>query len=349
MFKKPTVVLFGVLLLFLSGCKKNEDVKDIIPVKESFVPVTIISAEISSFYEYGEYYGRTQGVNRASIIDLIGGRVESVAVTEGAIVKKGDSLGKISSEKAQIAFDSAKLNEKITNDNYLTLKSFLKSGNSSQINVDQAQLQWLNSKSQLIDAEKAYEGAFCISPIDGVVAIRNINKDDELMPGQSTFLIEDLSEIEITIGIPEADMKGIKEGSSAEVTLDLYPNRVWKGTLTRFSRRSSENNLTFSAVIVVDNSDRTILSGTTAKVKLLRNSFEESIVLPTDTVINDDGKNYVMVYKDGKVSKRDIVLGISTVERCVVLSGLSPGEKLVQEGLYLLVDSQEVTVIDEDI
>ncbi len=348
MKNKYIIWVLLLITLFFVSCKKEEKKEEVVEINTA-VPVTVLKAELSNYYEYGEYYGRTQGVNRASIINILGGTVESVDVTEGAIVTKGSSLAKISHRSAEITLESAILNEKLSADNYITLKKFLKSGNTTPNNVDQAMLGWLSSQSQLINAQKAYDAAFCIAPIDGVVVSRNIHKDDEVRQGQNTFLIEDLSQIEIQIGIPEGDMDGVKEGNKALVTLDLYPGREWEGVLTRYSRRSSDMNLTFSATILLDNSDGTILSGTTAKVDLLRNSYEDYVVLPTDTVINENGINYVMIYDGGKVTKRDVELGVSSVDKCVILAGVKPGDKLVQEGLHLLIDSQIVTVMNEDI
>lgn len=347
--KKIYISVLLITLVFTSCNKKDNTSNNEIIESSLAIPVTVLTVEISDFYEYGEYYGRTQGVHRSSIINILGGTVESVEVTEGAIVKKGDSLAKISHRSAEISLESAILNEKISVDNYQTLKKFLKSGNSTPKDVDRAHLGWLSSQNQLINAQKAYDAAFCISSIDGVVVSRSINIDDEVRQGQNTFLIEDLSQIEIQIGIPEGDMDGIKEGNKAEITLDLYPGKVWDGTLTRFSRRSSDQNLTFTATIILDNSDGTILSGTTAKVKLLRNSFENSVVLPTDVVINENGNNYVMVVNGNKVSKKDVVIGVSTVDRCVILEGVTPGEILVQEGLHLLVDEQEISIKNEEV
>lgn len=346
-YKKIIWILLLITVFFVS-CKKEVQIEEIEEINTA-VPVTVLEAKLSNYYEYGEYYGRTQGVNRASIINILGGTVESVDVTEGAVVYKGSSLAKISHRSAEISLESAILNEKLSADNYNTLKKFLKSGNTTPKNVDQAMLAWLSSQSQLINAQKAYDTAYCIAPIDGVVVLRNINKDDEVKQGQNTFLIEDLSQIEIQIGIPEGDMDGVEEGNKALVTLDLYPGREWEGVLTRYSRRSSDKNLTFTATILLDNSDGTILSGTTAKVNLLRNSYEGYVILPTDAVINDSGNNYVMIYNNGKVTKRDVELGVSSVDRCVILTGVKPGEKLVQEGLHLLIDSQDVTVMNGDI
>lgn len=340
-----SAALLIILIILLTGCKKDSVEPIRTEIKDSTVPVTITTATLGDFHVYGEYYGRTKGINRASIINISGGTVESVAIVEGAFVSKGDSLAMISSRSAEITLESAILNEKISRDNYETLNRFLKSGNSTPLNVDQAHLTWLNSQSQLINAQKNYDSSFCISPIDGVVVSRNINNEDEVFQGQTTFLIEDLNILEIEIGIPESDMEGIHEGSMAEITIDLYPGKSWPGELTRFSRRSSDENLTFAATVIVDNRDGEILSGTTAKVKLLRKSYINQIILPTDAVVNDGDIDYVMVLNNDIVTKREVIVAASNTNECVVLDGINAGDVVIEDGLQLLVDSQSVRVI----
>lgn len=344
--KNQFVKLLSVtMLLFFISCQKEvETVKEEVVSDDNLIPVTIVNTSLGNFNEYGEYYGRVQGINRASIINILGGTVDSVLAKEGEEVAEGDSLGEISSDEAKLLLDTAKLNEKISLDNYNTQKRFLKNGNTTPLNVDQAHLQYLNSKKQRLEAERAYDGAFCIAPITGLVVSRNIDINDTIHQGQETFLIEDLSQIEITVGIPEGDMNGVEEGSKAEVTIDLYPGKSWEGTLTRLSRRSSDMNLTFTATIVVDNSDGEILSGTTAKVKLLRNSFKDKVIIPSTTILTEKGSNYVMVVNNDQVEKREVIIEASSVSESVILTGIKPGEVIVEEGLHLLVDSQKVTV-----
>ncbi len=349
MANKNIILLGSAILILLMGCSKEIEETSVTNKELVLTPVTILEVQRSDFFEYGKYYGRVQGIQRASIISMTGGTVETVNVIEGSFVSKGDSLALISSEKARITLDSAVLNEKINHDNFIAQRNFLKSGSSSQLSVDKSHLQWLNSETQLLDAEKAYNGAYSITPISGIVVSRNVDKDDEVLSGHESFIIEDLSQIEIKIGIPEADMNGIQEGNEAQISLDLFPNQFWRGELTRFSRKSSESNLTFAATIIVDNTDGKILSGTTANVQLLRNSYINHIVLPTDTIVRAEDGNYVMVLTGDTVNKRLIELGPSDVDQSVILSGLDAGEIIVREGLSLIIDSQHVSVVGEEV
>lgn len=349
MANKNILLLFTAIFLLFASCSKRVEETSAFVKELSLTPVTTLEVQRYDYFEYGKYYGRVQGIERASIISMTGGTVEKINVVEGSMVTKGDSLALISSEKARISLESAVLNEKINHDNFIAQRNFLKSGSSSQLSVDQAHLKWLNSETQLLDAEKSYKGAYSIAPISGVVVSRNIDKDDEVPSGYVSFIIEDLSQIEIKIGIPEADMDGIEEGNEAQISLDLFPDDLWKGKLTRYSRKSSERNLTFSATIIVDNTDGKILSGTTANVQLLRNSYINHVVVPTDSIVREGDINYVMVLTEDTVHRQSVELGPTDVDNSVILSGLNGGEMIIKEGLSLIVDSQQVTVVGEEV
>ncbi len=344
MIKK--IIFTCLFIIILVCCKKTEEVKEIVSDNKSdYIPVTIVKAVKAEFNEYFDYYGRTQGINRASIKSVTGGNVESIAVKEGAIVKVGDSLGSVSLERAKLVYETAVLNERISKENYLNQKRFLESGSSTPLDVDRSNLAWLNSKGQLLDAKKAYDSAMCLSPIDGVVVLRNINLEDDISPGEDMFLIEDLSVIEMHIGIPEEEIKGIHEGSIALVTTDIYPERVWNGKITRLSRRSSERNLTYDAIVTVKNTDGTLMSGSTAKVRILGNSYK-NIVVPSEVVLRDGEESYVMVAKGDKAERRVVQIAANNSEEIVISSGLQEGDTLIREGLHLLKDSQDIKILE---
>ncbi|RDG29203.1 efflux RND transporter periplasmic adaptor subunit [Oceanispirochaeta sp. M1] len=217
---------------------------------------------------------------------------------------------------------------------------------ASHLQADQAHLDWLNSKGALLDAEEIMEEAFCISPFDGTVLAINIREFEKLIPGDETFVIEDQSRMRITIGIPEGEMSGISEGNPADVTFSSCPGRSWEGTLLSYSRESSDQNLTYKAEIEVDNPDGAIMSGTTARVKLLRNIYEEKLVIPVETIRILGNKSYAMAVEDNTIVSREITAGPSDSRNVIILSGLKEGDRIVKEGIHLVNNGSSVKVMD---
>ena len=344
--------ILGVLILLMfMGCsaaeeQKTDPVMNTENTASEQIPVKVIRVTPDDFMEYGTYYGTASGINKAVLSPSLGGAVEKISVTEGDLVSEGMSLGEINTARAENNFEKAVLSERMSRNNYEMKKNFLETGIASAIQVDEAHLNWLQARGALLDAEKTRDEAFCITPIDGTVLSINIEEFEEIPPGRETFIIEDLSRMKITIGIPESEMDGIRENSEADVTFSTYPGRTWKGKLISFSRISSEQNRTFEARIEVDNSDGTIMSGATARVKLLRNEYRQKLVIPVETVRIIGDRNYAMAVDGDKVVSKEIETGPSDSRVIIIRSGLEEGDLIIKEGIHLVSNGSSVKIME---
>lgn len=346
---KYAYVVFGICLLFLAlhTCSKKENLDSTeTETAQDTVPVSTVTLTEQDFLEYGEYYGNVQGIQEATVICYAGGIVEKVSVKEGAYVKKGSSLARIDAERIDALCETAKLNEKITQDNYERLKRHLAEGNASQVAVDQAHLQWLNSKTQRIEAEKARRGALCITPIDGIVTTRHIDLHQDLPPGTPAFTVTQLHKVKVTVNIPESEIEGVSEGNEAEVSFSIFPGRKWKGKVYRITGEASKMSRTFMAVLHIDNKDKIIKPGLTAYVKLNLIESKGQIVIPTGAILTEGTENYVMVMENNKAVKKSIEMGVTNKNQTVVKSGLENGSQLIIKGHHILSDGSLVKVIN---
>jgi membrane fusion protein (multidrug efflux system) len=341
----PAALLLGLSIL---GCQKPSTAVNGIEVSQteshSPVAVQVLTVLPGDFVEYGEYYGQAGGWTEKTLVSLAGGSVEAIYVKEGDAVTKGQALGSIDIEKLRTACEVARLNERMARENHARQRQFYADGNASRLAVDQAELAWLNSKGALLEAEKMLEGALCITPIDGIVLSRFIELHQELPPGSRTFAVARLDKIRIEIGIPEQEISGIAVGNEAEVSFAMYPGRTWQGRLERISRELSPETLTFRAEVRVDNPDRKILSGITAKVRLKRHSLKNQIAVPSAAILTSGEETYVMVEEGNRALKVPVVPGPTDNARTVILRGLAAGSRLITEGNHLVQDGAQVRV-----
>ncbi|MBD3317533.1 MAG: efflux RND transporter periplasmic adaptor subunit [Chitinivibrionales bacterium] len=332
-------------LLSFPGCSKGEAEERPAEARVDTIPVEVMELERETFTEYGEYYGQVSGIREATLVCVGGGRVSSLAAREGQWVKKDASLGRIDADKATTAYETAKLREKITRENYERTKKHMETGNASQTRVDQMRLEWLNAKSSLIDAKRLYEGALCITPIAGTVVSREIELDQELPPGAPTFSVAQLYKVKVVVGIPESDIAGVEIGSEATVTFDIYPGRDWTGKIKTVARKADPASKKFDAEVVIGNKDGTILSGVTARVRLGLRSFDEQVVVPTEAIRTVGTEHSVMVVENGKAQRRIIETGAANATYTVAKHGLEPGVNLIIAGHHLVGNGAPVKVI----
>jgi RND family efflux transporter MFP subunit len=336
-----------LVLLIIVNCNKTakEENSDN-QIKQDTIPVSTLTVEPQDFLEYGEYYGNIQGIKEATIICYAGGNVEDISVKEGAYVKAGTSLANIDAERISAGYETAKLNEKITRDNHERLKKHLEAGNASQYQVDQAHLQWLNSKTQRIEAEKARKGALCITPINGIVTTRHIEPHKELAPGSPTFTITQLHKVKVQVGIPESELEGVREGNEAEISFSIYPGRAWKGRVHRITQEASKMSKTFQAIIHINNPKRVIKPGLTAYVKLTLVKKTNQIVIPTNAILTEGKENWVMVVENNTAVKKSIETGVTNKNQTIVTGGLDQGSALIIKGHHIVSDGSVLKVLN---
>jgi multidrug resistance efflux pump len=90
----------------------------------------------------------------------------------------------------------------------------------AQIAVDQAQkgVDQAQASIDLLDAQIAKLVVY--APMDGVVIVRNVEPGEFVQPGATAFSIADLSDITITVYVPEDRLREIKLGQEAIVSID---------------------------------------------------------------------------------------------------------------------------------
>ncbi len=347
--KKPLIFTTATIaLLFAFGCSSNK--KDTIKTEDNgidTISVTVVEASTGNFTEIGRYYGSVSAINSATLITYTGGQVSSVKYKEGQWVKKGSSLAKVDAAKAQSLLEMAKLNEQIAKSSFERAEKQFEKENISKVMRDQAELGWVASKKDLIDARKAWRGALCISPMNGIVTSRFINTNQELAPGSPTFTVSNTKKLKINIGIPESEIAGVKIGNKAEVTFDLIPGRIWEGKITRLSGEITGGRV-FNAEVVIDNKDDILKPGFTAYVKVERQILENKIIVPTDIILTESTHNFVMTASNGVAKYKKITLGSSDETNTVLESGIVVGELLIRKGNSLVSDNTPIKIIEQE-
>jgi HlyD family secretion protein len=131
---------------------------------------------------------------------------------------------------SQNEFNLAESNYKSARANYNAAKEVI---NSGQATVESA-------KANLEKANKDLGRTALYAPMDGVVSLLNVKKGERvvgsnLMAGTEILRIADMSKIEVRVDVGENDIPKLKTGDSANITVDAYGTRKFKGVVTQIS------------------------------------------------------------------------------------------------------------------
>jgi len=158
-------------------------------------------------------------------------------------------------------------------DNYKALYEVAKA------NVGVGEAAIVSAKAGVAAAQASLDKAtrnlgYCVinSPVNGVIIDRRVNVGQTVVSSQSVsslFLIaKDLKVMQIWASVNEADVGNIHSGQPVTFTVDAFPNRKFKGKVDklRYNATMTNNVVTYTCEIDVDNSDETLIPYMTANV-----------------------------------------------------------------------------------
>ena len=124
------------------------------------------------------------------------------------------------------------------------------------------------------------------SPIDGVVLTRSIE------PGQTVAasftapvlftIAEDLTKMQLTVNVDEADVGKVKPGQKATFTVDAYPDREFEAKLdeVQFASKTISNVVTYPTKLYVQNPELLLRPGMTATAEIVVRDIEDAVLVP---------------------------------------------------------------------
>ncbi|MCL2809801.1 MAG: efflux RND transporter periplasmic adaptor subunit [Treponema sp.] len=236
------------------------------------------------------------------VLPRMSGRVEVVYVDYNDIVEKGQVLARLNTDLLRLQRDQlsasvqkARANYELQLINYRTQEILAQRNLISEFELRTSKTSLDNQAADLAVAEanlrvketEITQYAFITSPIDGIVLDRNINVGDTVVDSansnsSSIFMIaENLREMQIEATVSELDVTSIHRGQQVRFSLESLPGRRFLGVVEnlRMVPVVSNNIVSYTVIINVDNSDGSLLPGMTCAVDFIVERSENILLV----------------------------------------------------------------------
>ena len=289
--------------------------------------------------------------NTQKIFPLASGRVVKVNVENGDFVKKGDVLAVINSSEAadyESQLSEAESKMIIAERNKNAVSDMYKDGLSSERELVSARKEYEVAAAEF-HKQKQYQKIFSLSgvstytvraPISGYIVEKNINPEFYIRTDDNVniFTISNISDVWVMINLYEVDLDKIKVGYEAEVKTLSY-DKIYYGVVDKIFNVLDPVTKTLKARVKLHNADYSLKPEMFASVTINYAEKDTKLYVPTSSVIFDQNKYYVMVFKDKcNVETREIKSYLENKGRTYIDSGLSEGEKVVSKMQLLVYD-----------
>jgi membrane fusion protein, multidrug efflux system len=297
--------------------------------------------------------------------------VEEIAFTEGSKVKQGDLLFRLDRlpyvEKlagAKAALAEATVSQRKYEVDVARLKPLVANGGVSKQDMDNAQASLEASIASVESAEARVKTAqldlgYCDvkAPIDGLIGAKEVSVGDLVGKGQPTLLatMSSLDPMWFYCNISEADYIRTKTRTeelgkdlgALPLTLILPGGKEHehKGKIVFFDRAVNAKTGTMRMRVEFPNPTELLRPGMFTRARI-EGGAREGIMIPERAVSELQGKTFVwIVDAEQKVHQRPVRLGDLIGSEVAVLEGLTPGERLIVEGVQKVRDGAKVNLL----
>ena len=363
--------LAGASLVAFAACKGSDQGKTTPPAPQVVqVPdmnlLTIDPHEVAKFplvtaekVDVAAEVNATGSVNpdvsrEVPVISLANGRVVDIKARLGDDVKKGQLLFRVQSPDVSTAFNAylkAVNDEQLANKADLRAQDLFQHGAISQAMVEQADdaehdaradLDAAEEQLKILGVDKAHPSSVVDvhAPISGVIINQNITNAAAagvtLSGSANAFTIADLTEVWILCDVYENDIPKLQLGQQARIKLNAYPERPFTGRISDIGPVLDPQLRTAKVRIQVHNPGFLRL-GMFVTATFTSRKPETHAVVPADAVLHLHDRDWVFIPAgDNHFRRTEIRAGqMLSGNRQVILSGLSPGQQVVNNALLL--------------
>jgi len=321
--------------------------------EEKLPLVTTFEAKAEKFDHFIELQGDVKTKQNVLIYPEMAGTLQRVYIKEGQRVNKGQLLASIDDGGMSSQVSQLKTQAELAKTTFERQKRLWDQQIGSEIQFLQAKSNYEASENAVKQAQSQLNKSTIRAPFSGIIDA--VFKDQGTVvspgPGAEVFRIVNLSNMYITVDVPENNLGTISKGKEAKVYFPVLGDTI-RSKIRQTGNFINPTNRSFSVEIPVPNKKGNIKPNLTAKVSLNDYSSDSAILVPQSIISeNAEGQQYLYIAEDVKENKasatrRIITTGKTQSNMVEVLSGVKSGDVLIKEGARTVKEGQNVQILN---
>ncbi len=365
------VAVIAVFALRINEAKAKAGVARAATDKVVIAAVKTAVVEKKDLPQILQITGSVKAQNEVQVLPRSPGRVTTVRVDVGSLVKAGDVLATVEAvdmalrvkqaeaqvQAAKAGLEQAKLQAAQAGRSFERATALQQKGSMSQIELEQAdngkkmadvailgaQAQVALAEANLGLAQKSFDDTRITSPVAGVVTKKNVNVGTFANPAMTAFSVQDQSSLKLEGTVPAAYVAQIKAGQKVAVLVDELPGRSFEGSVSRIAP-TLDAETRRGAIEVSLAPAQDLLPYMFGHAQIAFGNTADVVVIPSSAVLSVAGQPSVYVVKNDKATLVHPRLGARHMDDVVVEEGLAVGDAVVVSGDAGLKDGANVIV-----
>jgi len=331
---------------------------------EGAVPVVASEAKLANVPVWLEGVGSAKARNLVTVRPQVDGKILSIHFKEGQDVKEGDLLAKIDpvTYKAQLdqaiakkALDESQLaNARRDLERYNQLSSNViaaKTVDTQRALVAQLEAQIKQDDAAIENARAILNYATVVAPISGRTGMRLIDVGNLVRASDAGIVvITEVQPISVVFTLPQQELPAInraiaKRALKVEALETDSKNVLDTGELQVIDNQVDQQTGTIRLKADFPNKDLQLWPGQFVNVRLLLDTLEQVVVVPTSAVQRGpEGAFVYVIDAENKARVRKVAISQQDERLAVVTAGVAAADRVVTTGFARLKEGAEVSV-----
>lgn len=351
---KGASTMWGVILasaivaaILVNGCRSKDSATAPSIKSGESVSVTVASPMRKSVKGSLTLNGTVHAASEVNVVAETSGKVVTVYADVGKRVSSGDVLVRIDDELKLASYKTAQASYDKSSSDFEKAKSLFEQKVISDSELQGTKLAFMKAESDLLAARRDYENARVRSPQSGVVTAKSVSVGSMLSPGAAVAHVVDGDNLKISVLVSERDVLKIRAGMGVSVESDMYPDSVFKGTVSSVSPKG-DAALTFPVEIALKSeANNPLYDGMSARARIDIGA-KNILSLPRSALVGSRESPQVFVVRDGIARLADISTGSEYGTDIEILKGLGVDDRVVVAGQNNLADGSIVFEAEGD-
>jgi len=199
----------------------------------------------------------------------------------------------------------------------------------AETQATQARLREAQGAVQVVKAK--LEQTSIVAPADGRVIARSVEVGDVAQAGKKLLTLATSGETRLVAQIDEKNLSLLREGMRAVASADAFPDTRFDAELIYLAPSVDVTRGTVEARLRVAKPPAILRDDMTVSAEVVVAQKQNTLTIPASALREAGERQYVLALRSGTAQEQDVKIGVHSLQRVEILSGLVAGDEVVTD------------------
>jgi len=338
------LALIAIVVIRLKSNKETTQNRVFQYDKEQAINIQADTIRFQSLGNEYSYTGTFEPNKETKISAEIQGKINSILVDVGSMVRKGQSLLQLDNSLLKLQLQTVEIQMEGLEADVKRYTILVNAEAIQGVQLEKIVLGLKSAKVQKALLTEQISKTTIVAPFDGIVTAKLNEEGAYAAPGVPLLQITDISLLKFTVNVPEQDLNKFIINQIYSISVDAFSEILLSGKVTMIGSKANMSN-SFPVQFSLNNTaDLKIKSGMFGKVILKNNDQEKRVVIQASAIVGTNIQPQVYLVKNGKAVLQNITISDRIQNKAIVSSGLNEGDVMVTNGFVNLFEGANVAI-----